>query len=230
MKIILLTLLLTIYADDISFAQEMPLVYGVENTGAECPQSSFPSLSNLAAVESLPDPFLWSDVARGRITSHDDWRCRRAEIAAQVQYYELGTKPAPPGNLAAGFSADSVLTVTVIEGTGTLTLTCKIALPHGKGPFSAGLPGKRRNLVNDQILQVIAILATMVSICVNTNRSRMLPRFLRQLGVSCIYKKNIYKTPGVAKNATHGIFPSFSLRLSPWQHPKCVVFSHSPRL
>jgi hypothetical protein len=94
-KIILLTLLLSTYLVIDSLALKMPFVYDVENTGADCPEPPLPSISDLPVIESLPDPFEWSD-GRGRITSIYDWRCRRAEIAAEVQYYELGTKPDPP--------------------------------------------------------------------------------------------------------------------------------------
>jgi hypothetical protein len=80
---------------------------------------------------------MWSDTSRGRIKSRGDWRLRRAEIGAEVQYYETGTKPPRPDTLQASFSADSVLTVTVIVNGDTLTLTSKIVLPAGNGPFPA---------------------------------------------------------------------------------------------
>ncbi|MBN2000615.1 T9SS type A sorting domain-containing protein [candidate division KSB1 bacterium] len=118
------------------FAQEMPLVYDVENTGADCPEPPLPVYKELPKIESLPDPFMWSDTGRGRIASRAEWRCRRAEIGAEVQHYEVGTKPAPPDTLEAVFS-DGVLTVTVIVGGDTLTITAPISLPEGEGPFPA---------------------------------------------------------------------------------------------
>lgn len=136
-KIIPLVLLLNAYVFTDSLAQKMPFVYKVENTGAECPAPPLPSFSELSSIQSLPDPFMWSDSSRGRITSRYDWRCRRAEIGAEIQQYEMGTKPARPDSLQASFSADSVLTVTVVVGGKTLTLTSKITLPAGKGPFPA---------------------------------------------------------------------------------------------
>ncbi|MBN1481724.1 T9SS C-terminal target domain-containing protein [candidate division KSB1 bacterium] len=134
-QIILLALLFSTYIVN-SVAQHMPLVYDVENTGADCPAPPLPSFSELATIESLPDPFMWSDTSRGRITSKDDWRCRRAEIGAEIQHYELGTKPAPPDTLEASF-ANGVLTVIVIEGGDSLTLTIPISIPDGDGPFPA---------------------------------------------------------------------------------------------
>jgi hypothetical protein len=117
-------------------AQEMPLVYDVENTGADYPTFYLPSFSELPVIPSLPDPFEWAD-SSGRIVNRSDWRRRRAEIGAELQQYELGTKPARPDTLEASFSADSVLKVTVIVGGDTLTLTSKITLPAGDGPFPA---------------------------------------------------------------------------------------------
>jgi (4-O-methyl)-D-glucuronate---lignin esterase len=120
-----------------STAQVMPLVYDVENTGADCPPPPLPSFDQLPAIQFLPDPFLWADTSKGRLTNRADWRCRRAEIGAEVQHYEQGTKPPPPDTLEASFSADSVLSVTVAVGGKTLTLTSKITLPAGTGPFPA---------------------------------------------------------------------------------------------
>ena len=121
-----------------SRAQVMPFVYDVENTGADCPPPPLPSFNELSAIQSLPDPFLWADTSRGRITSRSDWRCRRAEIGAEIERYEMGTKPPPPDSVEASFSdADSVLTVIVRENGHTLTLTSKIWLPTGNGPFAA---------------------------------------------------------------------------------------------
>ena len=47
-------------------AQEMPLVYDVENTGAECPPPFLPAFGDLPVIPALPDPFAWSD-GRGRV-------------------------------------------------------------------------------------------------------------------------------------------------------------------
>ena len=44
-----------------SFAQDIPLVYDVENTGADCPAPPLPSFLNLPVIEPLTDPFEWSD-------------------------------------------------------------------------------------------------------------------------------------------------------------------------
>jgi hypothetical protein len=136
-KIILLILLLNTYILVISIAQEMPLVYDVENTGKDCTLPLLPSFDQLPVINSLPDPFMWTDTIKGIITSRNDWQCRREEIGNQIQYYELGTKPDPPKNLVASFSTDSILTVFVVVNEDTLLLTSKITIPKGDGPFPA---------------------------------------------------------------------------------------------
>jgi hypothetical protein len=134
-KIFLLILLLstTVFVD--SFAQKMPLVYDVENTGADYPAPASSSLSELPVIQALPDPFMWAD-GRGRISNFSDWRYRRAEIGAQIQNYEIGEKPVRPDSIQASYSG-GVLTVNVTVNGKTLTLTSQVILPAGAGPFPA---------------------------------------------------------------------------------------------
>lgn len=134
-KISLLALLLSTFVELDSIAQKIPLFYSVENTGANCAKPRLPAFNELPAIAELPDPFKRAD-GRGRVTSFKDWSCRRAEISAQIQYYEIGTKPAPPKNIKASFS-EGILTVIIVEHNDTLKLTSKITLPTGKGPFPA---------------------------------------------------------------------------------------------
>lgn len=114
------------------FAQEMPLVYDQENTGADCPAIYTPFFGELPETSFLPDPFEWSD-GRGRIVNKSDWRCRRNEIATEIQKYEIGTKAAPPENIEASFS-NNTLSVTVTVNGESLTLSSAINLPEGDGP------------------------------------------------------------------------------------------------
>ncbi|MBN2573906.1 MAG: dockerin-like protein [Deltaproteobacteria bacterium] len=114
---------------------DMPLVYDVENTGADCQvPTSFPAFSALKAVANLPDPFLMESGTR--ISSRSEWACRRAEISAQIQHWELGTKPAPPADsdVTATYSGGK-LTVVVKVGSQSVTLTSTITTPSGTGPF-----------------------------------------------------------------------------------------------
>jgi hypothetical protein len=60
-----------------SLAQDVPLVYEVENTGADCARPAMPDFDALPSIRPLPDPFLSADGSR-RSTGFGDWRCRRA--------------------------------------------------------------------------------------------------------------------------------------------------------
>jgi hypothetical protein len=81
---------------------DLPPVYDTEDMGADCAKLALPAISGLATtVAALPDPFkLFSGSS---MASRADWRCRRAEISAMLQEYELGEKPAPPSNLKLRF-------------------------------------------------------------------------------------------------------------------------------
>lgn len=116
-------------------AQTPPLVYDVENTGAACAKPTLPTLSQLKAYAMLPDPFAWAD-GSGHIANFADWECRRNEIKAQIENYEIGTKPPKPSNITATYSGGT-LTVKVTENGNTLTLTSKVVVPSGAGPFPA---------------------------------------------------------------------------------------------
>ncbi len=122
------------------FAQ-IPLVYTTENTGTGCAAPPLPSFSQLPVIEPLTDPFMWSD-GRGRSTNFADWQCRRNEIRAEIENYEIGPKRNRPETITASFvrgtnPATGTLTVNVTVNGQTLTLTSQVALPSGNGPFPA---------------------------------------------------------------------------------------------
>ena len=118
-----------------SSAQEIPLVYDLENRGAEFPQPILPAIKNLPVIEPLTDPFEWSD-GSGRDTTFVSWSHRRAEIKAEIEHYEIGLKPDRPDSITANYS-DGTLTVNVKKNGQTLTLISNITLPDGEGPFPA---------------------------------------------------------------------------------------------
>ena len=91
-KGVLIALLVNALVAAYSFAQTMPLVYDVENTGGDCPKPPLPSFGQLPMIQALPDPFAWAD-GRGRMSYYSDWRIRRSEIGAQIQNYEIGQSP-----------------------------------------------------------------------------------------------------------------------------------------
>jgi hypothetical protein len=130
-------------------AQGIPLVYAQEHTGADCAEPVLPDFDELPTVRPLTDPFEWSD-GGGRVSEFDDWRCRRAEIVAELQHYEVGEKPARPEDIRASY-ADGVSTVEVTENGETLSLSAEISLPEGEGPFPAviGMGGAYGSLPRD---------------------------------------------------------------------------------
>lgn len=115
--------------------QPVPLVYDVENRGADFQKPVLPELDELPVVEGLTDPFEWSD-GSGRSTKFSDWSRRRNEIAAEIQHYEIGPKPGRPDSISANFNNDT-LTVNIRLNGNTLTLKSAIVLPAGEGPFPA---------------------------------------------------------------------------------------------
>ncbi|MEO9593154.1 hypothetical protein [Rhodopirellula bahusiensis] len=116
-------------------SQDVPLVYEVEHTGADYPPPILPSIDDLPVIQSLPDPFAWSD-GSGRSTELTDWSRRRSEIKAEIEHYEIGEKPARPENISANFR-DNTLTVTIEVNGQSLKLTANVWLPEGDGPFPA---------------------------------------------------------------------------------------------
>lgn len=87
-----LIMLLSMGMGTVTFAQKIPLVYNVENTGIKNPSPILPGINELPIVKPLTDPFQWSD-GSGRSTNFKDWSRRRAEIAREIEHYEIGEKP-----------------------------------------------------------------------------------------------------------------------------------------
>ncbi|UOQ69657.1 glucuronyl esterase domain-containing protein [Hymenobacter volaticus] len=139
-KTTLLAILLSFLGLDV-LAQAPPLVYTTENTGGSCVAPPLPAFDQLPAIEPLTDPFMWSN-GRGRSTNFSDWECRRNEIKAEIENYEIGRKPERPQNITASYvpatgTGNGTLTVNVTVNGKTLTLTSQVSLPTGPGPFAA---------------------------------------------------------------------------------------------
>ena len=125
-------------------AKRIPLVYNVENTGVKFGKPVMPTLENLPVVEPLTDPFMWSatdpskwtKASKARSTKFSDWSKRRSEIAWEIQNYEIGEKPVRPDTISAIYS-DGSLKVNITKNGQSMTITAKIKLPSGDGPFPA---------------------------------------------------------------------------------------------
>lgn len=112
---------------------QLPLVYNLENTGEGCEQPVLVEPADLINYPMLPDPFSWSD-GSGRLTEFEDWECRRNEIKAEIEKYEIGPKPNRPNDIKATFF-NNILKVEITENGQTLTLTSDVVIPPGTGPF-----------------------------------------------------------------------------------------------
>lgn len=130
--ITLVFLYLTIYP---TYGQDVPLVFDREQATPECADPTLPDYDDLLVVRPLPDPFMWSD-GSGRSTRYQDWACRRAEIKAEIQHYEIGEKPDRPADIVASYKGDT-LHIKVTVNDETLHMTAAVTLPDGAGPFPA---------------------------------------------------------------------------------------------
>lgn len=145
----LVALFVSAFLSPFVHAQDIPYVYEVEHTGAEYPTPVLPAFNDLPTIDPLTDPFEWSDGSE-RSTDFADWERRRAEIAAEIQHYEIGEKPTRPEDITASYE-NGVLTVNITVDGNTLTLTSAITLPQGDGPFPAiiGMGGPTGSLPAD---------------------------------------------------------------------------------
>ena len=128
-------------------AQEPPLVYNQENTGAGLyPAPVYPSFADLPIVRQLPDPFVFADGQRDSRWSALEHH-RQDYLAALAQYGQ-GPKPS-----CTGTSADSVLGVaytcsetasfafkTGSTTSGTLTINVMVVGPNGSNTVTATVP------------------------------------------------------------------------------------------
>ena len=88
-----------------------------------------PAANELPVIKDLPDPL------KG-VNGFSDWARRRSEIAALIQHYGIGEKPAvKKENIKARMSGDTLIVDVTVNGQ-TLTLTSEIRYPKtGKAPY-----------------------------------------------------------------------------------------------
>jgi hypothetical protein len=95
-----------------------------------------PSYASLTSNPKLPDPFTFMDGSR--MDHKDEWKYRRAEIAALAQEFEYGYKPNTPSSATTGALAANVITVTVNDNGKTISFNCTITYPTtGSKPYPA---------------------------------------------------------------------------------------------
>jgi glucuronyl esterase-like protein len=103
-----------------------------ENTGADCEVTAADTRPSSA---NLPDPFLMHDGTR--ITTKAQWTCRRAEIKADIERFEIGPKPEPP--TVAASLAGNTLNVVVTTAAGSITLSSNVTPAAGDAPHCVAI-------------------------------------------------------------------------------------------
>ena len=115
---------------------QVPLVYDQENTGSKYSRPAMPAAEELPMVRELRNPLAWSS-GKGVVGKFSKWERRRNEIAALIQHYGIGTKPAvDKENVRARMDGDTIIVDVTVNGQ-TLTLRSHIRYPReGKAPFA----------------------------------------------------------------------------------------------
>ncbi len=114
-----------------AWAQSIPLVYDVENTGRQYAEPLMPEPNQLPIIQELPD-------ALENVNSFADWAKRRSDIAHLIQHYGIGQKPlVEPHQIKARMEGDTALVVDVTINGQTLTLRSVIRYPKvGQPPYA----------------------------------------------------------------------------------------------
>lgn len=116
--------------------KNIPLVYDVENTGKNFKAPAMPGYDGLRECRTLTDPLEWSN-GKGRVKKFKQWERRRNEIAAEIQHYGIGQKPAVDRKQVAAHMSGDTLFVDVTVNGETLHLQSTIMYPkEGKAPYA----------------------------------------------------------------------------------------------
>ncbi|HNY32622.1 MAG TPA: carboxypeptidase-like regulatory domain-containing protein [Fibrobacteria bacterium] len=105
-----------------------------EDHRSECTIPALPAVSSLTNISNLPDPFTMLDGTK--VTTKEQWKCRREEIAAMLEKYVHGEKPRNPEKVEGSFSGGK-LTVKVTDKGKSISFSVSITKPSGAGPFPA---------------------------------------------------------------------------------------------
>ncbi len=140
--VLMLVLLVSVTAVG-AFAQNPPLVFNVENSGAGLPAPTFTDFAHLPIVRQLPDPFVFFD-GSGRDTSYAALEKHRADWWGGISAWEQGPKPLCTGDAAKdSVTADgktvgyTCAVTSSISGTGTSrTVTVNVTVT----PTATGVP------------------------------------------------------------------------------------------
>ena len=102
---------------------QVPLVFGVENTGFHLDKPVMPAPDQLPVIRELPN-------ALEGVSTFADWVKRRNNIGHMIQHYGIGEKPVvTPEQVKARMEGDTALVVDVTVNGQTLTLRSVIRYP-----------------------------------------------------------------------------------------------------
>ena len=105
-----------------------------DSTGCIIP--AMPAYSSLTTNAKFPDPFTFMNGTE--MTKGNQWTCRRAEIAALAQEFELGYKQSTSYSATTASFSNNTLTVTVTDSGKTISFACSIQYPStGSAPYPA---------------------------------------------------------------------------------------------
>ncbi len=105
----------------------------VENEGAGC-SVNLPTAFN-TANSKLPDPF--KKLNGDRMTTKEEWTCRREEIKKLAERTIYGEKPVKPTSVT-GTVSNTKITVNVTEGSKNASFSATVTLPTGgNAPYPA---------------------------------------------------------------------------------------------
>ena len=114
--------------------KSIPLVYDQEFAGSKYPAPAFPGVNDAKSLETLPNPFEFSN-SKKQVKKFKDWEKRRAEIVRELQHYEIGEKPMVDKKDIQASLEGNKLTVKVTRNGETLEISATINYPEGDGPF-----------------------------------------------------------------------------------------------
>ena len=111
-------------------AQNVPLVYGVENTGFHLKKPKMAAPEKLPVIRELPN-------ALEGVKKFSDWTKRRNTIGQMIQHYGIGEKPVVASEQVKARMDGDTLIVDVTVGQETLTLKSQIRYPKtGQAPYA----------------------------------------------------------------------------------------------
>ena len=121
-----------------------------------CALPEFAAFANLSSIPLLPDPFLLPDGTRA--TTKAQWQCSRQLLSANLQHWELGTRPPPPAYVSSALLPNnSGMTIYAGHDSSTaVNFTVSFQLPAvGSAPYPAMLAlGGRTTLNATQLLSL----------------------------------------------------------------------------